>query len=327
MENVIIKNSYFKTYLLPFPFGGRGVVENILVENNKNFCRNTQYYAVADKVNTIRKNLIYRNNERLSSHGSNSAQSAFIGVENLLIEGEKSMVEPDREQKWLFLQNCDNVVIRGCDIKNAKYIHLRDMKPEQVKLYDCEQDFIFVVERYDGEMLEVPSLEKYRANFGEDKSYRVSYGGISLEEDPAKGEDADFEWRFDYGVYERWLQSRTYVVEEIPVEEYDVKKHGEPEVPKDPDFVPYMGKVEEKPEPTPEPEEPVESKPDPVEPEPQPETPDGGGQEETPGFPEDDPKEKPETPKSEEVAKAWYKNKFIIAGAIIAIVILLIILL
>lgn len=264
VKNLIVRNSPLAdVWLLPAPMGGLGHAENILFENNTWTTGSPNTYMEADRVNSFRKNIIFRGNKRLSGYGtSTGGVIAAIGVEGLLIENEFAHLKERRALTIAHLDYCTNVVIRNCDFPNAKYIILKDTPIEEVKIYgNVQKDLEFMVYEYPENMPHrtCPDLEDIRIEAKKEGVVRSSL------------------------VWGRWIAAReewkAYMSERdskasikyVPVVEYDVEKYGEPDVPKDPDFAPYMG-VEEKPlpeldpkpipEPIPEPElEPIKENP------------------------------------------------------------------
>lgn len=221
VKNLIVRGCYFKVWLLPAPMGGLGVAENILFENNEWTTTAPNTYMLADRVNSFRRNIIFRGNKRLSGYGSDDAVIVAEGVEGLLVENEYAYLKPTRSLEAVLLNYCTNVVIRHNDFPNAKYIVLRDTPAEEVKVYGNTQDLQFKIYEFDMPFKPAPDLKDF-----------AHYGRGDWEQ-----------WLL---AREEWMQynakrNSRATLKYVPVEEYDVEKYGEPDVPKDPEFTPYMG--------------------------------------------------------------------------------------
>lgn len=308
--NLIVRNSPMAdVWLLPAPMGGLGTAENILFENNIWTTGGPNTHMDADRVNSFRRNIIFRGNKRLSGYGTDSGGViSAVGVEGLLIENEFAYLKERRALTIAHLDNCTNVTIRNSDFPNAKYIVLKDTPIEEVKVYgNVQKDLEFKIYEFDMPFKPAPSLEAIRIELekeGITRNSLVWQAWLTERE----------EW-FDYNVERNSRATFKYV----PVEEYT----GEEPVYQDPDFIPYMGvdTVETEPEkptePEPTPEEPTDPTPEPEESE----TPVEEGGDEVPGFPEEESEEDTEV---EEVEKTWYKNKALwVLGAIALILIII----
>jgi len=251
-ENIIIRNSYSWSHLLAFPMGGFGVIRNLLIENNEYRTGSPTTYCQGDGFNGIRENIIFRGNKRLLTYGSTTACYIFRGTDGILIEKEECAISFRRSLKIIELIACKNVVIRDNDFPDAKYIVLDDTPIEEVKVYGNKQDLKFIKITYDTPRTDPPYL--YDRKFYDERRDQQDF----------------YLWAKYYNKWGDEMSARISHTEIVDIVEYDVEKFGEPNVPKDPDFTPYLGEVEEPIEPNPEeppvvvdpkPEVPVEENP------------------------------------------------------------------
>jgi len=278
-KNIIIKNSYFNTWLLPFPMGGLGIIDGVLIENNTVETNSHITAVLGDRQSVIRKNIIFRGNKAIRYFGSTRGYYLLNGAENILIEDEETRISSRRSGIIAEINNCKNVVIRNNKWEGAKTIKVVDTPLDEINIYGNNTALKLEVHTYKMPFVEAPNIFEYK------KTLNPS--------------DAWEKWYFDRKEWNSYMDERrkTGTIETIDAPEYDVKKHGEPNVPKDPEFLPYMGVDAVIPEP------PVVIEPEPVE-------------------------EKPETTKEEpKEIKPFYKKKEVWFTAFVIILILLIIML
>jgi hypothetical protein len=253
-KNIIVKNSYFNTWLLTFPMGGLGTIENALFENNTSETNSNFTAVLGDRQSVIRKNIIFRGNKSVRYFGSPAAMYTLRGAENILIENEETKISSTRSGIIADINNCRNVVIRNNRWEGAKIIKVIDTPLEEIKIYGNNSPLKLQVYSFEMPFIEAPNIWEIRKDIT----------------DPG---DAYDEWGKQHREYDAYMEERwkTATSEIIDAPIYDVEKYGEPDVPKDPDFAPYMGvdTVEEEPEviePTPEPKPIPEPTPKPEEP-------------------------------------------------------------
>lgn len=225
--NLIVRNSPMAdVWLLPAPMGGLGHAENILFENNVWTTSGPNTYMEADRVNSFRKNIIFRGNKRLSGYGTTTGGViSAVGVEGLLIENEYAYLKEKRALTIAYLDNCTNLTIRNSDFPNAKYILLKDTPIEEVKIYgNVQKDLEFKIYVFDMPFKPAPRLEDFR-------------------KEGMRNSEVWQEWLLARNEWDKYNAERNgrSTFKYVPVIEYEVELLGEPNVPKDPDFKPYMG--------------------------------------------------------------------------------------
>lgn len=166
--NAVVKNCYLKTWLLPFPMGGRGTIDGALIENNTYWTDSPTTMMRGDGENFFRKNIIFRGNTALKSFGSSYGGAYILDFcENILIENEVRPISMHRNKVIVEIKDSKNIVIRNNDFQNAQFIKLINTEPSEVTVYGNKQPLSFIIVREGQEDEIVPITEYDVATQGE----------------------------------------------------------------------------------------------------------------------------------------------------------------
>lgn len=149
IDGVVIRNSEGECHLTPFAAGGRGTINNVLIENNKYSGSSYSLYCRTSNPEDliIRKNWVFRNNTRLGRRGGNGIKLGYM--DNVVIKDNSDSYSGRYYVTALFVNHLivkDNTVegkavvraagVEGLETDFAIFDNTAKIPPAQMEQYD-----------------------------------------------------------------------------------------------------------------------------------------------------------------------------------------------